>query len=108
MSSKRKAAPESDSDDVASEAGSSGAARAPTGTASLYNASIATFRLEELESNPVFFIHAPQGYGATTLIGSLLIQLQCTRGLDGVCVLADRAPKYYMGGILSNPDVLAF
>ena len=69
-------------------------------TASLYNASIVTLRLADIAEDPVFCIHCPQGQGATTLIGSLLIQLQKVRGLDGVLVLTDRASKYYMGGIL--------
>ena len=83
------------------------AAAAPAAAAaSLHNASITTFQLKEITVDPVFFICTPQGEGNTTLIGSLLIQLQKVRGLDGACILTDRASKYYMGGILPSNDIL--
>ena len=68
------------------------------------DANFRTFRLSEMteDTNPVIFIHSPRESGITTLIGSLLVQMQQEWGLDGAFVLTDRADKHYMGGIL--PD----
>ena len=76
--------------------------------ASLRDLNIRTYRLSELAKDecPVIFIHSPRSAGASTLIGSLLVQLQQDWGLDGAFVLTDRADRYYMGGILPSGIIL--
>ena len=74
--------------------------------ASLRDINIRQFRLGEISEPVVIFVHSPREQGTTTLIGSILMELQASSGLDGVFVLTDRGNKYYMGGILPDHVIL--
>jgi hypothetical protein len=73
----------------------------------LRDLNIRSFRFEdETVSSPVIFIHAPRESGTSTLLGSLLVEMQKQWGLDGAFVLTDRADSRYMGGILPKDIIL--
>jgi len=67
---------------------------------------IRTFTTEEFTKPPVIVIQAPRESGLSSLIASLLLQTQQTRGLDGVVVLTDRATEHYMGGTIPRQVIM--
>lgn len=79
----------------------------PSGAASLAELCISTLNFAELSTLPVVVIHAPQGAGTSSLIGSLLVEAQRDLGVDGAVVLCDRPTPGYMRSIGLPTDVVS-
>jgi len=90
---------------VVSEASTTAASK-PVASNRLRDLKIRMFTTEEFTKPPVIVVHAHRESGMSTLISSVLIETQLTRGLDGVVILTDRATEGYMAGVIPRQVIM--